>query len=67
MAVKDDTKTPGLILPTEEEMRAGGSLVQGGPQTGGQVQGVQTGLYTAGPDREVTVTCGIMSVMISCA
>ena len=55
MAVKDDTKPQNVILPTEEEMRAG-SLVQGGPQLGGRaVEGVQTGLYTAGADREVTV------------
>jgi NADH-quinone oxidoreductase subunit B len=55
MAVKDDTKDKAqVILPTEEEMSRG-SLVQGGPQTGGQVQGVQTGLYTAGADRDVTV------------
>ena len=56
MALKDDTKTPGFILPTEDELETGGSLVQGGPQTGfGAVQGVQTGLYTAGADRDVTV------------
>jgi len=55
MAVKDDTKAPELILPTEEELSQG-SLVQGGPQSGETtVQGVQTGLYTAQPDREVTV------------
>jgi len=56
MAVKDDLKDKAqVILPTEEEMNAG-SLVQGGPQTGGlPIQGVQTGLYTAAPDREVTV------------
>ena len=56
MAVKDDTKDKAqFILPTEDEVK-GGSLIQGGPQTGGlQVQGVQTGLYTAGPDRDVTV------------
>ncbi len=56
MAVKDDTKDRvEVILPTEEEMQRG-SLVQGGPQTGrAPVEGVQTGLYTAQPDREVTV------------
>lgn len=54
MAVKDKDRVE-VILPTEEEMNAG-SLVQGGPQTGGlSVQGVQTGLYTAGADRDVTV------------
>ena len=56
MALKDDTKdATRIILPTEEEMNRG-SLVTGGPQTGGlEVQGVQTGLYTAQPDRDVTV------------
>jgi NADH-quinone oxidoreductase subunit B len=55
MAVKDDTKKPELTLPREEDLSRG-SLVQGGPQSGGTtVQGVQTGHYTAGPDREDTV------------
>jgi NADH-quinone oxidoreductase subunit B len=55
MAVKDDTKKVEVILPTEDDMNRG-SLVHGGPQTGGlRTEGVQTGLYTAGADRDVTV------------
>lgn len=49
-----DRTTTSLAGLTPEGV--GGSVVQGGPQTGGLVtQGVQTGLYTAGPDREATV------------
>ena len=55
MAVKDDIKDQ-VSLAGLEPSRVGGSLVQGGPQTGGlPIQGVQTGLYTAAPDRDVTV------------
>jgi NADH-quinone oxidoreductase subunit B len=55
MAVTDSRdRTTSLAGLTPEGV--GGSLVQGGPQTGGlETQGVQTGLYTAGPDREATV------------
>ncbi len=55
MAVKDDIRDKVSLAGLEPE-QVGGSLVQGGPQTGGlRVEGVQTGLYTAGADREVTV------------
>ena len=55
MAVKDDIKDKVSLAGLEPE-QVGGSLVQGGPQTGGlRTEGVQTGLYTAAPDREVTV------------
>ncbi len=51
-----DTRDRTTSLAGLTPQGVGGSLVQGGPQTGeAAVQGVQTGLSTAGADRDATV------------